>query len=456
MYQTDSFREKTILFCKIIFPILITQLGLFAMNFLDIMMSGRAGSSDVAGVAIGSSLWVPIYTGLSGILLAITPIVAQLIGSKKKDDVPNTVMQGMYLATIIPFIIFIVGALTLKPILHAMNLEPEVSRIAYHYLLGLSIGMIPLFMYSVLRSFMDALGQTKMTMFITLSSLPINAMFNYLLIFGEFGFPRLGGIGAGYASAITYWCIFGIAIWMVAKKSPFVEYQIFRTFFRVSFAKWKEILLIGVPIGFSIFFETSIFSAVTLLMSEYDTVTIAAHQIALNFASFLYMIPLSISMGLTICVGFEIGAKRTRDAKQYSYMGIGLALGFSIITGIILILFNDVIATMYSTDMAVITLAQHFLIYAIFFQLSDAVGAPIQGALRGYKDVNTTLVLSLISFWIIGLPLGYVLATYTDFQAFGYWIGLSSGLTAGAILLFLRLRHIQKKYDKKLVHVAAE
>jgi MATE family multidrug resistance protein len=452
MYQTDSLRDKTLLFSKILFPILITQLGLFAMNFLDIMMSGRAGSYDVAGVAIGSSLWIPIYTGLSGILLAITPIVAHLIGGKKRNEVPNTVIQALYLATIIPVFIFIIGAIAIKPILNGMDLESEVSRIAYHYILGLSLGMIPLFMYSVLRSFMDALGQTKMTMFITLTSLPINAIFNYFFIFGEFGFPRLGGIGAGYASAITYWCIFGIAIWMVAKKSPFVEYKIFHKFYRISFGKWKEILLIGVPIGFSIFFETSIFSAVTLLMSKYDTVTIAAHQIALNFASFLYMIPLSISMGLTICVGFEIGAKRSLDAKKYSYMGIGLAVGFSIITGIILILFNDLIATMYSTDIEVISLAQHFLIYAIFFQLSDAIGAPIQGALRGYKDVNITLVLSLVSFWIIGLPLGYLLATYTEFQAFGYWIGLSSGLTVGAILLFLRLRYIQRSYTKKLAN----
>ncbi|WP_246941636.1 MATE family efflux transporter [Bacillus pinisoli] len=450
MYQTNSLRDKSLLFSKIVYPILITQLGLFAMNFLDVMMSGRAGSSDVAGVAIGSSLWVPIYTGLSGILLAITPIVAQLIGGKKGKEVPNTIVQGLYLSIIIPFIIFLVGAIVLKPILHGMKLDPEVSRVAFHYLIGLSIGMIPLFMYSVLRSFMDALGQTKMTMFITLTSLPINAIFNYILIFGKFGFPRLGGVGAGYASAITYWCIFGIAIWMIAKRSPFVEYQIFRTFYKISFAKWKEILLIGVPIGFSIFFETSIFSAVTLLMSNYDTITIAAHQIALNFASFLYMIPLSISMGLTICVGYEIGAKRTGDAKQFSYMGIGLAIGFSILTGIILVLFNDSIAAMYSNDPEVINLAKHFLIYAIFFQLSDAIGAPIQGALRGYKDVNTTLVLSLISFWVIGLPSGYVLATFTNFAAFGYWIGLSSGLTAGAILLFIRLRFIQRKYATKL------
>jgi MATE family multidrug resistance protein len=454
MYQTKSLREKTLLFLKILIPLLVTQLGLFAMNFLDMMMSGHASSSDLAGVAIGSSLWVPIFTGLSGILLAVTPIVAHLIGAKKKDKIPFTIVQGIYLATLIPIIVMIVGSLVLQPILSKMDLETEVRDIAYHYLLALSLGMIPLFIYAVLRSFMDALGQTRVTMFITLTSLPINALFNYLFIFGEFGFPRLGGVGAGYASAITYWCIFGFACWITYRKSPFSDYRIFRKFHRISLSKWKEILLIGVPIGFSIFFETSIFAAVTLLMSGYDTITIAAHQIALNFASFLYMIPLSISMGLTICVGFEIGAKRTKDAKQYSYLGIGLAIGLSVITGIILLLFNDVIASIYSTDQKVLVLAQHFLLYAVFFQLSDAVGAPIQGALRGYKDVNITLVLSLVSFWIIGLPSGYLLAKFTSFQAFGYWIGLSAGLTAGAILLFFRLFYIQRRYQRKLEKVA--
>lgn len=449
MYQTNTSRDKLILYLKILVPILLTQIGLFAMNFLDIMMSGRAGSTDLAGVAIGSSLWVPVYTGLSGILLAVTPVVAQLIGGGKNHKISFTVLQAVYLSIIIAIIVFIIGIFTLKPILNGMNLEVRVHQIAYEYLIALSIGIIPLFIYTALRSFMDALGETKITMWITLISLPINALLNYLLIFGKFGFPELGGVGAGYATAITYWCILLISIWMIHKRLPFSQYHVFSRLYTISLKKWKELLVIGVPIGLAIFFETSIFSAVTLLMSEYDTNTIAAHQIALNFASLLYMIPLSISMALTICVGFEVGAKRTADAKQYSFIGIGLAILLAIVTGIILFLFNDVIATIYSTDQAVIPLAQHFLLYAIFFQLSDAVGQPIQGALRGYKDVNVSLILSLISFWIIGLPLGYLLAQHTSFEAFGYWIGLSSGLTIGAVLLFTRLYLVQRNFHKK-------
>ncbi|MBD8068023.1 MATE family efflux transporter [Bacillus sp. PS06] len=446
MEQTFSLKHKGSLFLKILVPILITQLGLFAMNFFDVTMSGRASAKDLAGVAIGSSLWVPVFTGLSGILLAITPIVAHLIGAKKTKDVPHSVVQGIYLSIVIAIIVVIVGAIVLNPILEFMKLDPEVHHIAKHYLIGLSFGIIPLFVYNVLRAFMDALAQTRVTMIITLIALPINALFNYLLIFGKLGFPKLGGIGAGYATAITYWCITAISIFIIYKITPFSKYRIFSTFQRLSITKWKEILKIGVPIGFSIFFETSIFAAVTLFMSTFNTITIASHQAALNFASFLYMIPLAVSMALTIVVGYEVGSKRYQDAKVYSYLGIAVAVIVSVISSAFIFFFREQVAALYTTDVDVLKLTQHFLIYAIFFQLSDAIQAPIQGALRGYKDVNVTLIMSFISYWIIGLPLGYILATYSTLGAFGYWIGLIAGLAAGALCLSIRLFILQKKH----------
>ena len=445
MEQTYSNKDKGKLFFKILLPILITQLGLFAMNFVDVMMSGRSGAYDLAGVAIGSSLWTPVYTGLGGILMAITPIVAQLLGAKNKKNVPHSVVQGIYLSIIISILVVVIGGLLLAPILTLMNLESEVSHIAKHYLIGLAFGIIPLFIYSVLRGFIDALAQTRVTMFITLMALPINVGLNYVLIFGKFGFPKLGGIGAGYATTITYWCITLFTIFIIHKQEPFVKFGIFTKIYRISFSAWKEILKIGVPIGFSIFFETSIFAAVTLLMSSFNTVTIASHQAALNFASFLYMIPMSVSMALTILVGFEIGAKRTKDARVYSLLGIIVAVMMAIVCAALIYWFKEPIAGLYTTDPEVLILTQHFLIYAIFFQLSDAIQAPIQGALRGYKDVNVTFFMAFVSYWIIGLPIGYLLAQYTDFGAFGYWIGLIAGLAAGAICLSFRLHVLQKQ-----------
>ncbi|MEY8733081.1 MATE family efflux transporter [Peribacillus frigoritolerans] len=450
MNQTYTKTQKIRLLFYILIPILITQISMYAMTFFDVMMSGQYSTQDVAGVSIGSSLWTPVYTGLSGILIALTPVVSQLVGSRQSKSVSYSVMQAIYLAVALALIILIIGAFSLNPVLNAMDLEDSVHMVAHDYLIALSLGIIPLFIYNALRAFIDALGQTRISMIITLCALPVNVLFNYLLIYGKFGFPELGGVGSGYATAITYWLIALVAILVVIKINPFSTYQVFTEFFRVSWKEWKALLLIGVPIGLAIFFETSIFSAVTLLMSKYDTVTIASHQIAMNFASLLYMIPLSISMALTIVIGFEIGAARYKDAKEYSWIGISMALTMSLVLSTILFLFREPVAFLYTKDHEVMMLTSHFLIYAIFFQISDALQAPIQGILRGYKDVNVTFAMSLISYWILGLPIGYFFAKFTDMGAFGYWIGLISGLALGAIGLAARLRFIQQVKYKKM------
>lgn len=444
MNQTYTLLQKTRQFIVILLPIMITQLTMFAMTFFDTFMSGHAGAVDLAGVAIGASIWVPVQTGLNGIMFAMTPIVAQLVGGGRREKVPFTVIQGIYLAAALALAVIVCGAFALQPLLQAMKLEEGVRGTARGFLIAISAGTLPLFVYTVLRSFMDALGQTRTTMAITLLSLPINVVLNDLLIFGHLGFPRLGGVGAGVASAITYWCICAIAFFVMVRMQPFASYRITKKWFGLSLKAWKEQLRIGVPIGFAIFFETSIFAAVTLLMSEYETVTIAAHQAALNFASFLYMVPLSISMALTIVVSFEAGASRYRDARQYGYLGIGIAIGLSLLCALLLLVMNERIAAIYTKEAAVAALAQQFLMYAIFFQLSDAIAAPIQGALRGYKDVNMTLLVALVSYWVLGLPIGYALAHYTGMGAYGYWVGLIAGLASGAAGLFMRLLHVQR------------
>ncbi|OMF18089.1 MATE family efflux transporter [Paenibacillus amylolyticus] len=443
--NTTSFSQKVKQFLIIFLPIFTTQIALSAMSFFDTNMSGKFSPADLAGVAIGTSLWMPVQTGLSGILIGITPVVSHLLGSKRNDQIGYNVIQALYLGIAVSLVVIGAGALLLGPILNGMPLEPRVAQVAFYFLCALAFGIIPLFGYTVLRSFMDALGQTRTTMFITLVSLPVNIFLNYLLIFGRWGFPQLGGVGAGVATACTYWLIFLISLFFVHRVEPFAKYGIFRQWTRVSLAKWKELLKIGVPIGFATFFETSIFAAVTLMMSRFDTTTIAAHQAALNFASTLYMLPVSICMALTILVGFEAGAGRLRDAKQYSLLGIGGAIGLSLLTAIVLIVFGEQIAGVYSNDREVIALTQHFLIYAIFFQISDAIATPTQGALRGYKDVNPALIITFVAYWIIGLPVGYLTATYTSLGAFGYWIGLIAGLAVGATALLWRLFLVQKQ-----------
>lgn len=445
---TKPLQQKTSIFIKIMIPIVITQVALYLMSFFDILMTGRYDTFHLAGVTIGSSFWIPVYTGLSGILMGLTPIIAQQIGAKTKHDVRPTVQQALYVSLALSAIIFVLIHWVVLPAITRMPLDMPVIEVASAYLTGMSIGLVPLMAYTVLRSFFDALGATRVSMFIILLSAPINIVLNYLLIFGNFGFPELGGAGAGYASGFTYWLVFFIAVLIAWSSRHFKEYTLFRSWQRISLRKWKEILRIGVPIGLSIFVETSIFSVVTLLMSSYSAQVISAHQIALNFTSLLYMVPLSVSMGTTILVGQSIGANKTKDAREYTYLGIAFAVVFSFLSIFILLMFRESIASMYTTDTAIITLAVHFFVYAALFQLSDAVQAPIQGALRGYKDVTMTFLVGIVSFWLIGLPTGFALARYTELGAYGYWVGLIVGLTVGAVILSFRLRFIQNKYRK--------
>ncbi|XRG80366.1 MATE family efflux transporter [Rossellomorea sp. GAMAL-10_SWC] len=436
--------DKISRFFKLLLPILITQVTLFSMSFFDTIMSGNSSPGDLAGVAIGVSIWTPISTGLTGILVAITTMVANLNGAKQDEKITPLVMQALYLAGIIAIVIIIIGIFSIHPILNHMNLDPKVHRVALHFLFALSFGILPLFLYTVIRQFIDGLGKTRTTMVITVISVPVNVILNYFLIFGKAGLPRLGGVGSGVASAITYWIIFGIAFYIIKSKKPFSSFNLFKNLPSISFATWKSILKLGVPIGLSIFFEVSVFSVVTLLLSEFDTETIAAHTVAMNFASLLYMVPLSISMALTIAVGYEVGAKEFQNAKEYSKIGLVMAVSIASFFGIIIYLFRYDVAGWYTNDPSVQILAGGFLIFAVMFQLFDAIAAPIQGALRGYKDVNATLIMMILAYWVIALPVGYALSN-TNLGAKGYWVGLIVGLGVSALTLSFRLVQLQIK-----------
>lgn len=445
MNQTYTLKEKTKQIFVMLIPILITQLGMFSMVFFNTIMSGKYSSSDLAAVAIGSSIWNPIFTGISGILLAVSPIAAQRFGEKKSSKVASVVRHGLYLSFIIVIVVIVLGVFFLNPLLDLMNLPGDVQETAFDYLVGLSFGILPLFIFNVLRSFIYALGKTRIVMYILLLSLPINFLLNYVLIFGHWGFPELGGAGAGYATSITYWVITGMTVYIVIKLEPFSSFSVFKNLRYFSWEECREILKIGVPMGLSTFFETSMFAVVTILLSKFNVTTIAAYQSALNIVSFLYMIPISISMAQTVLVGYEVGARRYKDAKAYSWLGIYLAILIALITGVLVVLFRYEVAGFYSNETAVINLTAHFLIYALFFQISDAIQATAQAALRGYKDVNIAFIMTLIAYWLICLPLGYGLAHFTSLGATGYWLGLTAGLLAAGIALSWRLIHIQRR-----------
>jgi len=439
-----DFKNKLHNILSVMIPIFITQLAIVGMNFFDTVMSGNAGANDLAGVAMGANLWMPIFTGINGILLALVPIIAHLRGEENEQDLPKVVFNGIFLAIVIGLLVIISGYMFLPRIFDLLSLTLVVRSIAIDYLQAISLGIIPLFIATILRSFVDTMGFTRMTMRLFLLTLPVNVCLNYILIFGKFGAPRLGGVGAGYATAITCWLVLLAFIVLIKKFSILKNYKIF-AWYVLSWKRIKEHLSIGIPMGTSIFFETSIFGVVAFFMAKFGTETIAAHQAALNFTSLLYMLPLSFSLALTILVGTEVGGKRYAEAVAYGRTGIisnwCIAMGFVAL----LVLFREYIGRLYGAEGYILALTEHFLFYAAFFQLLDATAAPIQGILRGYKDVKVPFYISLVAYWVICLPLGIFLDVYVGQGPYGYWQGLIIGILFSAGMLVLRLKKIQNK-----------
>lgn len=445
MIISENTRSKLRDILSVMLPIFVTQLAVMGMSFFDTVMSGQAGAADLAGVAIGSNIWMPIFTSLNGILIALMPIVAQHVGAGRRQEISHAVMQGIYLAFIIGTIVIIAVWFFIDDALLIMKLEPNVQRIAAEYLKALTLGIIPIFICSILRGFVDTLGYTSTTMRIFLLTLPLNVIFNYIMIFGKFGFPRLGGVGAGYATSLSYWLVCLFFLFVINRIDKLRSYHAFSSWRQVSVKLLKEHLHIGIPIGISIFFETSIFGVVALFMAKFGTIAIAAHQAAINFTSLLYMLPLSFSLAMTILVGIKVGAKEYDEAAAYGRIGIMTNLTLALFFVLLLAFGREYVAMLYSQDQEIIKLAGEFLFYAAFFQLLDGTATPIQGILRGYKDVKAAFYASLFAYWGICLPLGYILDVYLGHGPYSYWQSLITGIFFSAAFLLIRMRSMQRK-----------
>ena len=439
-----NYRDKLRRLLSVMLPIICTQIAIMGMNFFDASMSGQAGDVDLAGAAIGGNIWMPIQTGISGILMAAMPLVANLLGAGEKEKIIVVVRHGLVLALGFALLVLGCGIAFLPHFLQGMGLAPEVYHVALLYLAGLGLGVVPFFMITPLRSLVDTLGYTHLTMRIYLLALPINACLNYVLIFGKLGLPRLGGVGAGVASGLTFWLLLAIFAWVVSRLEPFKSYHIFG-FVRPVYSWLKEYLRIGVPMGISIFMETSIFGVVALFIAKFGTETIAAHQAALNFSSLIYMLPLSFSLALTIVVGVEYGAKNYQGARDYVTIGLQTSLGIAGFYMLAEYFLREQIAFIYTNNVEVVALVKVFLLYAIGWQAGDAIAAPIQGILRGYKDGNATFWASMLAYWGICLPLGLFLDYKVGNGAFAYWQSLDCGVISSATLLSIRLIWLQRR-----------
>lgn len=441
---TGTFQSRLRRILGVMIPILITQLCITGMSLFDTVMSGHAGTRELAGVAIGSNIWMPVFTGLNGILQALTPIVANYRGARQYEKISGAVFSGLVLAAAIAFGIITAGSQLLPKILDTMSLDPAVRLVAFRYLGFVAWGILPLFSASILRCFVDSMGYTQVTMRLFLLTMPVNACMNYIFIFGKLGMPALGGPGAGVGTAVTCWLLFLSFALMVLHLKVFREFHVFRRA-GFSFYNVREHLRIGIPMGLAIFLETSFFGVECLLVSRFGTVVVAANQAAMSFCNMLYMVPLSFSLSLTILVGAYVGARDFVQAKAYADTGRISNILIGACFGLFLYLGRGLIATLYTEDAALMAPIMHFLTFAVAFQFFDSTAAPIQGVLRGYKDVKATFYSALVAYWGIALPFGLLLDHVWEKGPDSYWIGLITGIFFSAAFLSLRLRYMEKK-----------
>lgn len=447
MYSTRA-EIRTLL--SIALPIMGTQLAQTGMGFVDAVMAGSISDKDLGAVGVAFNLFHPIMLLLLGILFAFTPIVAHLYGGKRFNEIPEAVQNSALIALFLGFI-GIIAARSVHPILTYMHVEPELIPLAREYLRGIAYGLPALMLYQVLRSLNEGIGNTTPIFFIAVLGLLANIPANYIFMHGLFGLPAMGGAGCGWASAVVMWLSFLAISVQVLYSKHHRRYPLFKRWYRPNLKRIKEQMHLGIPMGLSIFAEVCLFSVIALFVARLGTTAVAGNHVTLNFTSMVFMIPMSLSLGITVRVGQLLGASRPSQARHAAWTGICVSLFIAAISSTLMMNFSHTIASWYTHEVAVVQLASQLILYAAFFQFSDALQVSATGALRGYKDTQGPLIITLISFWGVGIPVGYHLGlthtlTLEPLGPRGFWIGLIVGLTLAAFLLLGRLRVIMKRH----------
>lgn len=431
---------------SVMIPILVAQVSTAGVTFINTTMAGHAGADDLAGVSVGAGLFYPLLASIIGLLMAGTPLMAQLIGRKERESLPFIVRSGMVIGLSVWALFTAAYFFFIDDLLASLALEAAVEHIARYYLMTMIGVVFFLALMIPLRCLTDTAGSTSISMKLFLMAPVINGIFNYLFIYGHGGMPALGGIGAGLATMMTYGFLLGLFLLVVMKSKDLGGRQIFASPALRS-KDLREYLVVGVPSGLSIFMEMSLFSLIIVFLSRYGTDALAAYQIADNFASLVYMLPVSCSMALTILIATAVGAGDMTLARRYKKAGFVVAMGGAMMTASFTVLFRNSIGSVYTDDSAVALIAGQFLIYSAGWQLFDAISTPIQGILRGLKDTRISFVLMVLAYWGGCFPMSLFLDSHTALGADSFWLGLDFGVGCSAFLMILRLLYVERKLD---------
>ncbi|QBH96386.1 MATE family efflux transporter [Limnobaculum zhutongyuii] len=430
-------------------PVIAAQFSQTAMGVVDTIMAGDVSATDMAAVAVGTSIWLPAILFGQGLLMALTPVVAQLNGAGRRKEIAHQVTQSVWMALFISLFLIVLLYNSHYIIEHMQNIDEKLADITIRYLRAIMWGAPGYLLFQVYRSQCDGLSKTKPSMVIGFIGLLVNIPVNYVMIHGKLGFHAMGGVGCGIATASVYWVMFiGLKLYVRSARSQkdIVQYS---TFEKPYMPTLKRLFNLGLPVALALFFEVTLFAVVALLVSPLGVVSVAGHQIALNFSSLVFVIPLALGVATSIRVGFKLGQKKVDEARVASYTGLVMGLSLASITALFTVVFRHQIALLYNDTPAVVMMATHLMLLAAVYQCSDSIQVIGSGILRGYKDTRSIFYITFTAYWIIGLPVGYCLGL-TDLLVpamgpAGFWVGFIVGLSASAVLMMLRMRWLQKQ-----------
>mgnify|MGYP001319055834 FL=1 len=433
---------------KLAYPVIIGQLGIIMMGVVDSIMVGRLGSVPLAAASLGNSLiFIILIVGI-GCSIVISPLVAILVGGKRYTECGVYFRQSLLVNVLLSFAMIAVIFIGVN-FIYKLNQPPEVIELTVVYMSIVGLSALPLMIYQTYKQFIEGLSIMKPAMVIAILANIINAFANWVLIFGELGFPKLGLAGAAWATFSSR-VFMAVAIMIyVMKNEKFKQFDVTFHFRGINFPIIKKILRLGLPSGFQYFFEVGAFSFAVIMIGWIGANELAAHQIAINLASISFMAVLGISQAASIRVGNAMGEQNVAKIRKAGFTGIALGASIMSLAGISFILLNNFLPTLYIDDEAVISIASRLIIIAALFQLSDGTQAVGIGVLRGLTDVKGPTIITFVAYWIISLPIAYILAFNFNLGVDGVWIGLLIGLTASAILLTLRFNY----KSKHIIHI---
>ena len=429
---------------NIAYPVMLGQLGHVMVGLADNIMVGRLGAAPLAAVSLGNSLvFIALSLGI-GFSFAITPLIAEADGAGDIETGKSYFHHGIIMCGINGIFLFLLLLLA-KPILYHLDQPPEVVDLAIPYLEIVAFSMIPLMLFQAYKQFADGLSQTRYAMYATLIANVVNIVFNYLLIYGIWIFPRLELEGAAMGTLISRFFMIWFIWEILRRKKKFRQYFVWSRKGLLKIDIFKRLFALGFPTALQMLFEVAIFTATVFLAGTLGTNPQAANQIALNLASMTFMVAVGLGVTATIRVGNQKGKANYHDLRRIALSTFLLVFFIEAVFAVGFILLKDWLPTLYIDNAEVILLAAQLLVVAALFQLSDGLQVVILGALRGLQDVKFPTVICFIAYWIIGFPVSWYLGTETSLGSMGIWFGLLAGLSASAFMLYLRFNSLSKK-----------